>query len=244
MSSNAYISESFIANSHEATIPLAIADDCPLLIFGAQRLLAACQDIVVVAECIGFRDLLSQVALKRPKIILLGCETSADKLSQQLLAIAEHDPEAKVIVFTGNENLEFHEEALRNGARGVILKYCAPELITRSVRKVHRGDLCFDPALTNRMLKTFVRRKQPELPPESAKLSSLTERETQIIRRICQGMRSKEIAYELQISNATVAHNLTSIYRKLGVADRTELLLYAHRNQPSAFKTVPINHHR
>jgi DNA-binding NarL/FixJ family response regulator len=88
------------------------------------------------------------------------------------------------------------------------------------------------------MLKTFVRRKHPELPPEAANASSLTGRETQVMRRICQGMRTKEIAYELQISNATVAHNLTSIYRKLGLADRTELLLYAHRNQTSPFTTV------
>jgi DNA-binding NarL/FixJ family response regulator len=51
-------------------------------------------------------------------------------------------------------------------------------------------------------------------------------------------MRNKEIAYELHISNATVAHHLTSIYRKLGVADRTELLLYAHRNQIPALRAV------
>lgn len=228
-----------IASTDEAAIQLAIADDYPLLIVGMEQLLASCQDIVVVAQCTRFHDLLAQMALKRPKIILFGCETSFDKISQQLHAITEQDPEARVLLFTGNQSVEFHEEALRNGARGVILKSCAPELIARSVRQVHRGNLCFDRALTDRMLGTFfLRRKQAELSPETVKISSLTLRETQIICRICEGMRNKEISHELHISNSTVAHHLTSIYRKLGLADRTELLLYAQRNEISALRAV------
>lgn len=238
MSSDTYISGSLTANTHQVTIPLAIADDYPLLIVGMEQFLASFHDIEVVAQCTRFPDLLVQVALKRPKIVLFGCETSVDNLSQQLLAITEHDPEAKIIVFTGNQDLEFHEEALRNGARGVILKHCAPEQIVKTVRRVYRGALCFDRALTDRMLSTFVRPKRTELPPESARISSLSERETHIICRVSEGMRNKEIAHELHLSNATVAHSLTSIYRKLGLADRTELLLYAQRNRISALEVV------
>jgi len=242
MSSPAYVSESFASNEKEAVIQLAIADDCPLLVFGMQRFLASFQDISVVAECVRFPDLLAQAALKRPEIILFGCEVTGGQLAQQLRAIAEHHPEAKIIVFTGNQSLEYHEEALRNGARGVLLKHCAPEQIAKSVRKVYRGDLCFERALTDRMLSTFVRRKQPEPPPETARISSLTGREKQIIRQICEGMRNKEIAYNLRISNATVANHLTAIYRKLIVGDRTELLLYAHRNRLHSLEGMP-NHH-
>jgi DNA-binding NarL/FixJ family response regulator len=142
----------------------------------------------------------------------------------------------KVIVFTGNPNLDFHEEALRNGAKGVLLKHCAPDLVAKTIRRVSRGVLCFDRALTDRMLSTFVRRKQTEPPPEIARISSLTERENQIIGRICEGLRNKEIANKLYISDATVAHHLTSIYRKLGLADRIELLLYAHHNGISSLR--------
>jgi two-component system, NarL family, nitrate/nitrite response regulator NarL len=142
----------------------------------------------------------------------------------------------KVIVFTGNPNLDFHEEALRNGVKGILLKHCAPELVAKTIRKVSRGALCFDRALTNRMLSTFVRRKETELPPEIARISSLTERENQIICRLCEGLRNKEIASKLYISDATVAHHLTSIYRKLGLADRIELLLYAYQNGISSHR--------
>jgi DNA-binding NarL/FixJ family response regulator len=111
-----------------------------------------------------------------------------------------------------------------------------PELIAKTVRKVSRGDLCFDRALTDRVLSTFVQRKPTELPVAKAGISSLTGRENQIISRICEGMRNKEIASKLYISDATVAHHLTSIYRKLGLADRTELLLFAHHNGISTLK--------
>jgi DNA-binding NarL/FixJ family response regulator len=81
-----------------------------------------------------------------------------------------------------------------------------------------------------------VQRKPAETPPEKARISSLTGRENQIISRICEGMRNKEIASKLYISDATVAHHLTSIYRKLGLADRTELLLFAQQNGISRLK--------
>lgn len=238
MSPDAHVSEALTAEIRQATIPLAIADDYPLLIAGMERFLASCHDIEVVAQCTRFHELLAQVALKRPKIVLFGCETTFDKLPQQLLAITEHDPEAKIIVFTGNQDLGFHEEALRNGARGVILKHCVPEQMVKTVRRVYGGALCFDPTLTDRMLGTFVRLKRGEVPPESARISSLTGREMQIICRVSEGLRNKEIAYELHISNATVAHSLTSIYRKLGLVDRTELLLYAQRNRISTLEIV------
>jgi len=217
------------ANSRE-TINIAIADDYPVLLAGMRQFLAPCEDIIVLAECTRVSDLLEQVALKKPDIILLGCETHLENLAQQLHSIAELHPDAKVIVFTGNLSSNFHEAALRNGAKGVLLKQCAPELIAKTVRKVSRGDLCFDRALTDRVLSTFVQRKPAETPPEKARISSLTGRENQIISRICEGMRNKEIASKLYISDATVAHHLTSIYRKLGLADRTELLLFAQQN--------------
>ena len=224
------------ANSLETSIKIAIADDSPVLLAGMRQFLAPCEDIVVLAECTRVADLLEEVALKKPDIILLGCETHLENLAQQLHSIAELHSEGKVIVFTGNLSSNFHEAALRNGAKGVLLKQCAPELIAKTVRKVSGGDLCFDRALTDRVLSTFVQRKPAETPPEKARISSLTGRENQIISRICEGMRNKEIASKLYISDATVAHHLTSIYRKLGLADRTELLLFAQQNGISRLK--------
>jgi DNA-binding NarL/FixJ family response regulator len=230
-------SKIFDAGPREVGIHIAIADDYPVLLAGMRQFLAPCEDIVVVAECTRISDLLEQVALKKPEVILLGCESNLENLSRQLHSIAELHSDVKVIVFTGNVNVNFHEAALRNGAKGILLKQCGPESIAKTVRKVSQGDLCFDPALTHRVLSTLVQRRKPtELPEAKAGISSLTLRENQIISRICQGMRNKEIASKLYISDATVAHHLTSIYRKLGLADRTELLLYAHHNGISTLK--------
>jgi two-component system, NarL family, nitrate/nitrite response regulator NarL len=236
MYSTSYDSKIFDASSQEPTIPVALADDYPVLLAGMRQSLASCGDISVVAECTRIADLLPQVALKKPEVILLGCELSLDNLAQQLHGVAERHWDAKVVLFTGNTCLNFQEAALRNGAKGVLPKQCATELIAKTIRKVSLGGLAFDRALTDRMLRSFVQRKPVELPPERAKISSLTGRENQIISRICEGMRNKEIASTLYISDATVAHHLTSIYRKLGLADRTELLLYAHHNGISTLK--------
>ena len=224
------------AGAQEAGIHIAIADDYPVFLAGMRQSLAPCDDIVVVAECTRISDLLAEVALKKPEVILLGCESNLENLSQQLHSIAELHPDVKVVVFTGNVSVNFHEAALRKGAKGILLKQCAPEWIAKTVRKVSQGDLCFDPALTHRVLSTLVQRKPTTPPAEKAGIAALTGRENQIISRICQGMRNKEIASKLYISDATVAHHLTSIYRKLGLADRTELLLYAHHNGISTLR--------
>jgi DNA-binding NarL/FixJ family response regulator len=231
-----YDSKIFAVKPPDATVNMAIADDYPVLLAGMRQALAYCEEITVVAECTRAEDLFPQLALKKPDVVLFGCETHPDHLARQLHTMLELDADVKVIVFTGNPNLDFHEVALRNGARGVLLKQCPPELIVRAIRTVSRGELCFDRALTHRMLSTFVQRKPSQTPPEEAKISSLTGRENQIISRICEGMRNKEIARKLFISDATVAHHLTSIYRKLGLADRTELLLYAHQNGISTLR--------
>jgi DNA-binding NarL/FixJ family response regulator len=226
------------APRREDSINIAIADDYPVLLAGMRQSLAPCDDIVVVAECTRIGDLLAEVAEKKPEVVLLGCESHLESLAQQLHSIAELHRDVKVIVFTGNVSVNFHEAALRNGAKGILLKQCAPEWIAKTVRKVSQGDLCFDSAVTHRVLSTLVQRKPAELPAEKAGISSLTGRENQIISSICQGLRNKEIASKLYISDATVAHHLTSIYRKLGLADRTELLLYAHHNGISTLKAA------
>ena len=236
MKPTTYDHKTFEPAAQETGIHIAIADEYPVLLAGMRQSLTSCDDVVVVAECTRMGDLLAQVGLKKPDVILLGCESDADTLAQQLHGLTERHADVKVIIFTGNASLDFHEIALRNGARGVLLKHCPPQSIAETVRRVSRGDLCFDRALTHRMLSSFVRRKRPEPPPAQAKMATLTGRESQVMSRICEGLRNKEIASKLYISDATVAHHLTSIYRKLGLADRTELLLYAHQNDISALR--------
>ena len=211
-------------------VSVVIADDLPVLLAGVRQILAASEEIVVLAESTRIDDLLVEVSARRPDVVLLGCETTAELLSQQLHSLAERHLDTKIIVFTSNPSLDYHEIALRNGARGVLAKNCSVRLVAETIQKVARGEMCFERALTQRMLSSFVRRKRQEAPPAKAGIDTLTGRESQVMRRICEGLRNKEIASKLYISDATVAHHLTSIYRKLGLADRTELLLYAHQN--------------
>src|SRR5271165_474173 len=93
------------ARPQQASITVAIADDYPVLLAGIRQSLALYDDIVVVAECIGMDDLLAKVALKKPEIILLGCETNLENLVQQLHIFGERHCNGKVIVFTSNASV-------------------------------------------------------------------------------------------------------------------------------------------
>src|ERR1700722_12945330 len=105
MHSATYDSTVFDATPRETNIQVVIADDYPVLLAGMRQSLALCDDIVVMAESTRICDLLAQVALKKPEIVLLGCELDPDNIAQELLGIADRHLDAKVIGFTGNESL-------------------------------------------------------------------------------------------------------------------------------------------
>src|SRR5271156_743999 len=126
----------YLTDAESKSISIAIADDYPVLLAGVRQFLAPCDDIAVMVECIGFAELQAKVALNKPQVILLGCESTGEELAQQLHGLAAQHAEVKVILFTGNASSHFHEIALRNGAKGVLQKQCAPELVARTIRKV------------------------------------------------------------------------------------------------------------
>ena len=101
MYSATYDPEILDGSSRETRINIVIADDYPVLLAGMRQSLALCDDIAIVAECTRIGDLLAQVALKKPEVILLGCEMNLDSLAQQLHSIAERHPDARVISLPG-----------------------------------------------------------------------------------------------------------------------------------------------
>jgi DNA-binding NarL/FixJ family response regulator len=101
----------------------------------------------------------------------------------------------------------------------------------KAIERVHAGEAWLDRSLTASILRDLspgTRSKKQD--PDERKISSLTDREREVIRRVGEGLKTKQIAERLFISEITVHHHLTSVYSKLEVADRLELLIYAYRN--------------
>jgi DNA-binding NarL/FixJ family response regulator len=148
-------------------------------------------------------------------------------LLPELLNIAT---KARVVILTGVLNPETHHRAIALGAMGLVLKEQAADVLVKAIQKVHGGEVWLDRAQTASVLTSMTRPSQAQKDdPEAAKIASLTDREGEIIALVAQGLKRKQIAEKLYISEPTVRNHLTSILDKLGLSDRFELAFYAYR---------------
>jgi DNA-binding NarL/FixJ family response regulator len=114
---------------------------------------------------------------------------------------------------------------------GIVKKEKAAEVLISAIERVHAGEAWLDPSLMAGVLTEMTRSSRgKKTDPEADKIAALTNREREVIALVGEGIKSKEIAGRLFISETTVRHHLTSIFDKLGVADRVELLIYAYRH--------------
>jgi len=130
----------------------------------------------------------------------------------------------RVIVLTATEDDRDVVRAMRLGARGVVLKQSATDLLIKSIRKVFGGEIWLDKRMTGEVMKAFS--KSAEGGPRREK-PLLSDREKEIVQLVAQGFRNREIGEKLFISEQTVKNHLHNIFDKLGVSDRLELALYA-----------------
>jgi two-component system nitrate/nitrite response regulator NarL len=114
------------------------------------------------------------------------------------------------------------------GAMGVVLKEHAAEVLIKAINKVHQGEVWLDRSMMGTVLDEMT--QAPEIDPEGARIASLSDREREVIALIAEGLKNKQIAQRLFISETTVTHHLSSIFSKLDVSDRLELIIYAFRH--------------
>jgi DNA-binding NarL/FixJ family response regulator len=201
-------------------IQVVFADNHPLILSGLRSAVADHSDISIVAECLDRERALNAVRNHFPDVLLLSAELLQGNLDalQQLVADMQ---ETHVILLTSRHDPEFLGEALRSGARGVFQCNKPVHFIPQAIRKVTNGGLWFERAHAEHVLDR----------PEDHKIAAVTAREREVIGLICKGLKNREISERLHISEVTVSHHLTSIFRKLEVSDRISLILYSVRNR-------------
>jgi two-component system, NarL family, nitrate/nitrite response regulator NarL len=211
-------------------IQVVFADNHPLILSGLRSAVADHSDISIVAECLDRERALNAVRNHFPDVLLLSAELlqgNQDAL-QQLVADMQ---ETHVILLTSRHDPEFLGEALRSGARGVFQCNKPVHFIPQAIRKVTNGGLWFERAHAEHVLDRLVSRRNETQDPEDHKIAAVTAREREVIGLICKGLKNREISEQLHISEVTVSHHLTSIFRKLEVSDRISLILYSVRNR-------------
>jgi two-component system nitrate/nitrite response regulator NarL len=212
------------------SIRVLIIDDHAVVRAGLRLLLENQPGLLVVGEAKNGTEALAIAAQEHPDIMLLDLNLPGESgldLIPELLHAAER---GRVLVLTGMRDPEVHQQAVRRGAMGVVLKDHSAEVVIKAIAKVHVGEVWIDRAMMASVLTDLSQgRAAPALDPAVTKIALLTAREREVIHLIGVGLKNKQIAERLYISETTVRHHLTSIFSKLGVADRLELVIYAYR---------------
>jgi DNA-binding NarL/FixJ family response regulator len=212
------------------SIQILIIDDHILVRTCLRMLLESRQGMAVVGEASDPAEAVVAATRERPDIILLDLDLGATNGLDLLPELRRAAPEARVIVLTGVRDPDIHRRAVRLGAMGLVLKEKAAEELFQAITKVHAGEIWLDTTLVASVLGEVTRLGGGDpSDPEGMKIAALTARERQVVELVGEGIRNFAIADRLCISEATVRHHLTSIYAKLGVVDRLELVLYAFR---------------
>ena len=210
--------------SSKQAIRTLVADDHAIFRDGLRKLLSSTDDIAIIGEASNGADCIKMLAKLKPDILLLDLRMP-DKDGLAVLEEVNFDSlPTRVIVLTAAEDDRDVIRAMRLGARGVVLKQSAADLLVKSIYRVHAGEIWLDNRITAEVMKAFA--KSSDGGPRREK-PLLSNREKQIVQLVAQGYRNKEMGEKLFISEQTVKNHLHNIFDKLGVSDRLELALYA-----------------
>jgi DNA-binding NarL/FixJ family response regulator len=205
-------------------ITVLIADDHAVFRDGLLKLLDADQGVTIVGEAQNGEECIQLLAKLKPDILLLDLRMP-DKSGLAVLEEVNFDTLlTRVVVLTAAEDDRDVFRAMRLGARGVVLKQSATDLLVKSIHHVHAGEIWLDNRMTAEVMEAFSKSSEAGSRREKHLLS---EREKEIVQLVAQGFRNKEIGEKLFISEATVKNHLHNIFDKLGVSDRLELALHA-----------------
>ena len=202
-------------------IKLVIADDHPILLSGLESLLQRERDLKVLARCSDGAEALHAVARHRPDVVVLDQNMPGKNGLEVLRELHAAKSPVRAVLLAAELPEDDLVEAMRLGVRGVVLKEMAPQFLVQCVREVHAGRRWREKRSVGQAVDTLLRREVAN--KELAE--NLTPRELEIARAVAGGLRNKEIADKLSISEGTVKVHLHTIYSKLGVDGRMALVL-------------------
>ncbi len=205
-------------------IRLLLADDHKMVREGLKAFFAPTDDFEVVAEAADGIEAVEKAGQTNPDVILLDLLMPNLDGIEAANRIKKKQPEAKIIIITSSLEESQVIASIKAGAAGYLLKDSSPLEIEEAIKKVSRGETAFPSRITSIMIKELNKQSKPP-----SKCTTLTERETEILKLIANGMSNQEIADQLFLSVWTVRTYVTGILDKLEVDNRTQATLYALR---------------
>ncbi len=199
-------------------IRVLVVDDHKVVRSGLEQLLATTDDIELVGTASNGYEAIAAVERLHPDVVLMDLSMpELDGIDATRRISAEH-PASRVLVLTSFSDQSRILEALSAGADGYLLKHAEPDDIADGIRAVHAGESPLDPKAARALVES--RRSGRDTP-------QLTDREREVLLLVRDGLANKQIARRLGIAERTVKAHLTSVFQRLGVADRTQAALWA-----------------
>ncbi|MGE2689538.1 response regulator [Mycolicibacterium pulveris] len=209
-------------------VRIVLVDDHEMVIEGLKAMLAAFSErVVVVGQAVGAERALSVIDDLDPDIVLCDVRMEGSSGLDVCRALRERNAERKVVMLSVYDDEQYLFQALRVGASGYLLKSISSDELVRQLEFVHRGETAIDPGMAARAADTAARLQRDEFWPGARQ--GLTQRESEILSFVVDGLSNRAIATKLVIGEETVKSHLSSIYRKLGVSDRTGAVATALR---------------
>ena len=212
-----------INNVSTHPLRILVVDSLAVTRAGLRRLLESYSDLLVIGEAADSVQAVSETAELGPQVVIMDAGLPGGQSLEALRQIKLLNPDTRVLLLSTLDREAYLYETLRAGADGYVLKDITPDELAQAVRTVARGEVLVQPQIASRLISRFGKQGRAVNPFES-----LTARELEVLRLLSRGLRNKEIAARLYVSERTVNFHLANIYQKLNVSGRTEALSKAH----------------
>ncbi|MEU0632685.1 response regulator transcription factor [Streptomyces sp. NPDC005989] len=211
------------------TIRVMIADDQAMVREAFSVLLNAQPGIEVITTAVDGLEAVARAEELRPDVIVMDIRMPGlNGIEATRRITRQTDLPTKILVLTTFDLDEYVYEALRAGASGFLLKDASGAQLAEAVRTVASGDALLSPEITKRLITEFSRLSSSAKPPTQVRIDALTNRETEVLALVAQGLSNAEIAGELVVAEQTVKTHMGSILHKLQLRDRTQAAVFAY----------------
>lgn len=208
-----------------AVVNIVIADDHLMIREGLKQLLELEGDIKVIGEAGDGKQCLEVVRKEKPDVLLLDINMPEMNGLQVLEELKYQKSDVKILILTIHNEIEYLLRAVDIGVNGYVLKDSDSSLLKRAIFEVAKGNMFIQPSLTPLLRQNLLDARNKEKDE-----NALTKREIQVLKLLAEGMYNREIGEKLFISEKTVKNHVSSIFKKIGVTDRTQAAVYAIKN--------------
>lgn len=213
-------------------IRILLIDEQSIVRTGLKMLIESHEGFEVVGEAETFDEAIA-LATDVPDILLLDLNSLSYQSSIEAIPPTVNNAKPRLLLLTDENDPEVNLNAIKMGAMGIVNKRESADVLMKAIERISAGEVWINRAMMAKVIGGMWNSNQVQTinaDPEAVKIASITHREREVVTLIGQGLKNKQIAETLFISEITVRHHLTSIFDKLGVSDRFELAIYSFRH--------------